>query len=56
MTLMGYVEPEAKMKNEGLMYSCLMRSFMYGEGVLSRSATTGQSNATFTYKILRIIP
>jgi hypothetical protein len=35
---MGYVEPEDKTQNERLMYS-QMQSFMYGEGVLARSAS-----------------
>lgn len=37
MTASGYLEPEVKMQDERLMYS-QMRSFMYGEGVLARSA------------------
>jgi hypothetical protein len=37
MSQQGYVEPEAKMQNEGLM-STKIRSFKYGEGVLARSA------------------
>jgi hypothetical protein len=58
MTAWGYVEPEAKMKNEGLMYSKI-RSFKYGEGVLARSANNGLSipssqlmSACATMKIL----
>lgn len=38
MTASGYLEPEVKMQDERLMYS-QMRSFMYGEGVLARSAS-----------------
>lgn len=37
---MGYVEPEAKMQNKGLM-STKIRAFKYGEGVLARSARSG---------------
>ena len=42
MTLQGYVEPEVKMQDERQMYS-QFRSFMYGEGVLARSAIFSQS-------------
>lgn len=40
MAPLGYVEPEAKMQNEGLM-SIKIRSFKHGEGVLARSARSG---------------
>jgi hypothetical protein len=44
MSGLGYVEPEAKMQNEGLM-STKIRSFKYGEGVLARSAKTCRSQS-----------
>lgn len=46
LSLKGYVEPEAKMQNEGLM-STKIRSFKYGEGVLARSATSGLCEKVF---------
>lgn len=49
---MGYVEPEAKMQNEGLM-STKIRSFKYGEGVLASSANNCHSRVSFNCSKLR---
>jgi hypothetical protein len=45
MSASGYVEPEAKMNNEGLMSK--IRSFKYDEGVLARSASSGHCDGSF---------
>lgn len=47
---MGYVEPEAKMNNEGLM-STKIRSLKYGKGVLARSATSSRSHVSLRYDL-----